>query len=59
MSSPAGKKEKKKENSPVELDQTGLIPGTIIKPLLACISRMKNPMCKEPGLYLTPDTKIR
>ena len=36
------KRERKKEkNSPVKLDQTRFIPGMIIKPLLACISRNK------------------
>lgn len=39
--SPASRKERgvKKNNSPVKLDQTGLLPARIIKPLLACFSR--------------------
>lgn len=42
MSSPASRREKKKKsNSPVKLDQPGLIHGMIIKSLLACISRMR------------------
>lgn len=34
-------RKKEKKNSPVKLDQTRFIPGMIIKPLLACISRNK------------------
>lgn len=51
-------REKKKESSPVRLDQTGLTPGMIIKLLLACISRNEMSNIQESGLHSTPDANF-